>query len=543
MRLYKRSKSIDLTDTISQSFFDADHGYVNVALDRLADLAAELGQDPHICYAEGIIRRDFIGQGEAAYNCFEAALSLDGRYDLAAANAATLAPSESSYRKWAALALELAPTDRGKWELLSVWLDKSRNYSQFMVERAVLDSGQSHFGTAAAYLEIALSLPLFDENEFVDHRRLRAQALRALDEKSGIARSQVDHFIPPEERLSLHEALAELDCAIQVDPADAELWNLRSAWCILLGRYEEAVEAADRAIELRPSQYAKPFHNKARALFEKGDASGALVCAKRAQKEAEAAASVSDVDNAKTLLAEIQSGKEFLGRDGLMQVLRQVGEAMERRAVVYAGTLRSNLEQLYRAFFAGVMIIKPRLSLDHVSAIALLIANCPADASAAVLLRVRGGASGHWTSLVEATCYVVAKGEAVMARDAARVLALLIISEPDLETVVQSYRRYVAAPSIVGTGFAMLKSRVESAMHTLIGTNDAETTPFCVPSREELDEARQGILTRLSGQPFINDSSSFPQRRAGGCLGTLLTIAGVVASSAVQWCSVRRVGP
>ena len=84
MRLYRRSKPIDLNDTIALCDFDADHGRVKLALERLRDLEEEVGADAKISYAEGLLRRDFLGQGKQAYQCFVRAHQLNPQHGLAA---------------------------------------------------------------------------------------------------------------------------------------------------------------------------------------------------------------------------------------------------------------------------------------------------------------------------------------------------------------------------------------------------------------------------------------------------------------------------
>ena len=62
MRLIKKEKA-DKLDSIERCFFDAEHGWITLSLDRLDDLKNEFPSDPQVLYAEALIRKGFLGQG------------------------------------------------------------------------------------------------------------------------------------------------------------------------------------------------------------------------------------------------------------------------------------------------------------------------------------------------------------------------------------------------------------------------------------------------------------------------------------------------
>ena len=70
-------------------------------------------------------------------------------------------------------------------------------------------------------------------------------------------------FFAPDERLTLQDAIADIDKATALDAFDAQLWNHKAAWLCLMDRCEEWIECADKSINLRPNGYAKPYQNKA----------------------------------------------------------------------------------------------------------------------------------------------------------------------------------------------------------------------------------------------------------------------------------------
>ncbi len=73
-------------------YFDAEHGWVHLALDRLADLRREFPNDGQIEYCEALFRKDFLGQGAKAEELFLKALRADRSHKFAAFNSAKYAP-------------------------------------------------------------------------------------------------------------------------------------------------------------------------------------------------------------------------------------------------------------------------------------------------------------------------------------------------------------------------------------------------------------------------------------------------------------------
>ena len=135
-------------------------------------------------------------------------------------------------------------------------------------------------------------------------RRIRAENLRQLDRIAQEQRATLSEAFPPEERLALPEAFAELIKAIALDPYDPILWNLKSGWCYYLGQYSESVESADRAIQLRPHRYSRPWIIKASSLWYLKRDTEALSYAREALKQAEESQGefTDDIDRAHELI-------------------------------------------------------------------------------------------------------------------------------------------------------------------------------------------------------------------------------------------------
>ena len=122
---------------INRCHVEAADGRVSLALERHRQLANEFPEDCHRAYDEGLIRRDYLGQGLIARDLFEKAYELATQSDVtstrwfAACNAANLARDEQEFRRWASIAVTLAPEEHPDHEFYKNQLD-------------ILDSGESY---------------------------------------------------------------------------------------------------------------------------------------------------------------------------------------------------------------------------------------------------------------------------------------------------------------------------------------------------------------------------------------------------------------
>jgi hypothetical protein len=64
---------------IERGFFDADRGCTLAALERITDVRVEFPDDAAAAYSEGILRKDFLGQGLRASELFQLAQQCDPR--------------------------------------------------------------------------------------------------------------------------------------------------------------------------------------------------------------------------------------------------------------------------------------------------------------------------------------------------------------------------------------------------------------------------------------------------------------------------------
>ncbi len=287
-RIYQRSAE-DLQYAIDRCFFDADCGLAFWAIERIKDLLEEFPGNAHVLYAQGLLRRDYLGQGLAAHQFFVRsyeASTLPTQQEtrwFSLCNMIPLSPSEAEFRRWAQVALRDYGQDKDEcrmWAAVIERMDSGEAYHVIIGAEVFRVAQKGQHGLAAALLEIALQDPSLDGHDAFEVRKQRAMSLRALDAAAEKVRQPEQ--TPPAERVMLNEAMLELGRAIEMDEYDATLWNYRSAWSALLLRDEEAIQYADRAIELRPEGYDRPFHNKAVALWRLGRLAEAQETARQA---------------------------------------------------------------------------------------------------------------------------------------------------------------------------------------------------------------------------------------------------------------------
>jgi len=226
MRLTKRSLANDLTDTIDMSNHNADHARVKLAIDRLKDFEMELGENPRIYYAEGLLWSLSLGQGIKAFQCFAKALELDPSYENAAVNAAMYAPNEEEFRIYGDIVSRLSP-DR------KIYIHKKINALSQGIPywKVILSEYEEKKSIISAKIELALASAKLDSEQELNYRRNRFEILRSIDLENQRMRESKGEAFPSDERLALQEALLELEKAIVLDPYDATFWNYKAEWC------------------------------------------------------------------------------------------------------------------------------------------------------------------------------------------------------------------------------------------------------------------------------------------------------------------------
>jgi hypothetical protein len=473
MRLFKRSAN-DKGTAIERAYFDADRGHILLALARMADIREEFPRDAGLEYAEGILRKDFLGQGLRALEQFRLAQKYAPNHLFSAYNAAKYADSENDYRERVAHVRRLAPNDPDLVYFTHVdqALANGQNWGELLTNFVVAAQQQTQNGDCAAVAELAIAAGEWNRSEEIGLRHARCGSLRELDRTEEATRRVRHEDYPPCERIALEEAQAELDRVLELGPSDPKMLNFKSAWLILKRRYEEAIVAADEVLLIQPSGYLKPLTNKAWALFHLGRLGEARDIAKRVMEEAKdlGAEFADDVAKAHGLIESISAAAEKPTDDYL---LTTIAENCIRSAKLTGDEAR-NLWQAKFGDFDLTCAIQSRCARygekwhdDYVTQTAELLHDfCPEWVLSALLelTKVNQAAYAHY---LHAGLYVAAQADGVMRHDACRFIVLVMLCALDPEAIRGSYREAVLAPAVVDERFAALAERMRQELERL----------------------------------------------------------------------------
>jgi tetratricopeptide (TPR) repeat protein len=461
MRLDKRTQN-DKMNTINRCFFDAQHSRVSLALVRLEDLKNEFLNDAQIIYAEGLIRKDYLGQGIKAGDLFRTAYEIDNNHAFAACNATLFARNEQEFFKWAELSMKADPNDKSLIQLVTSTKKNMENgipYGELLLGAAQQHFEAKSFGFSAAFAEIALQTGQIPPDRVANLRRGRAQSLRSLDSEAHHYRETIMEDFPPEERLALHEALEELDRSISLDEYDAELWNLKSAWSIIIGKYEDAVRYADKAINLRPFHYPKPYHNKAAALWKLNRREEALNCAHESLKHAESIKSVADIKMSNNMIKDFSTKRKIPSLSDLEPMIKHILNAAYISSDQEIGQMHNELGFSTRKAFKKLVngVARRGISLGanwnqgYIQIITELLSDLTPETVFKIVLHVSDRSQEIHSYLLHAALYVACHSRGSMQRDASRFLVLTIFGAIEGPAIQKAYREAILIPSATAT--------------------------------------------------------------------------------------------
>lgn len=314
-----------------QSRADAKRGRVGAALQSLADMVhegpANTKIEAEILRHEGLIRRDCLGQGLQSRELFSRAATIDPTNAFAVENALLLARNEAEFREELPHFFDLVPAKDPSRDGVNELIGELQQGVPYWEVLASLASGMEasgYPGSAAALAELVLALGEMPPDKEAGYRRWRAQQLRNAGKLGERTLERTLWRYPPAERLHLFQALEEIERALALDPYDAECWNLKAAWSYMGGRPADAIEAADRAIELRPHGYAKPHINKALTFQGLGRLSDAMACADEACRQAVEAQDPNEHAQALEVRTNLLTGKGPKGPRRAAKVLAAI---------------------------------------------------------------------------------------------------------------------------------------------------------------------------------------------------------------------------
>lgn len=457
MRFYSESPKA-LPYLVERCYFDAEQGRLKLACERLNSYDQQFPDQAAIIYAQGLLRRKYLGQGIASRDLFERSYKLAfpaGAADhvcwLSASNVTMLSPNEEEFRRWAAVTAS-APSPPGVDK--PDYSDFFRNFESSgapywgcLVSYAEVLEKSGDFGSCAATLEVALKAANNSMGDREVHaRRRRAQWIRELDKQHQQQRESGGERFPDDERLALHEALAELDRALTCDPYDAELWNLKSAWYVLLERHESALSAARHAIEIR-EPYAKAHINAGSGLLGLGKLTEARDEFEVAVAQAQAAGDAASDQQAGDLLRSlsIEPSSSWTSVKGQLHAFLEASENNSRAEMERLHSPGFRLEQVISHLVSFSRRIRGPLGAGSVPMLAELLSDFTPETVWGVLTGARKAAPDFADSWLAANLYLVLHCDGAERRDAYRLLVLCMVEAPELEEIRSRYRSAVLA--------------------------------------------------------------------------------------------------
>ncbi|OPX57341.1 MAG: Tetratricopeptide repeat protein [Methanobacterium sp. PtaB.Bin024] len=513
MRFYSKTQE-EKIDCINRCFFETDHGYLFEAMERIKDLGQEF-HDSKVYYAEGVLRRDFLGQGNRARELFEKAYNLDNNHVFALHNILALSVNEDNFRKWAQKILNSSDNEditREDIKKAKYWLNKldsGLDYKEYLMERSIFDINHGNHGSGAATLEIVLTN--YEQSlgtELPMMRRTRAESLRTLDKELEGRRNISVQRIPPNERLVLQEAFYELEKAIQSDEYDPELWNLKSAWAILLGKPENAIDYAEKSIELGIQNYPKPYYNLALAYSKLKKFDESYKFAAKSVSEAKAADSGLDIKMAESFIKDlprIETGFQTynfeLYTNLYMEDVRNFSEKF---------LTQWNLKEKKISAFILNKLDKKSSTSDYINVMAEVLSAFPPEIVFRVNLKIfdNKNVEIHEKCLIS-SLFIATYSTGIQRTDTTKFILMSILAAKNLNIIKSIYRELILAPSAASEGdFSKLNTIISSEINRLgqVGLNELITNQNPITSQEIVQAEKMLKRFELMEEPsdYIN---------------------------------------
>ncbi len=462
--LYATRMPDEARPTIDRCYLDADLGDSQAAIERLTELQAQLSDDPHVLYAAGDVTLRYSGRGREARDLFQRAFDLSLRLGkdstawFAACNATLLQTDTEATRRYADWVTRNAPADNKDRATFQQILGASASFGERIPLAHVLGRSQvyaeaGHPGTAAAILAVADEAEGAEPEEYARSSRLRAGLLRELDKAAENAHEARGLRFIPEDRLALRDAVASIDIFLAHDPYDAEAWNFRSAWCCLLERHMEALEAAQRALDLRPHDYHRPHMNRAVALRALGRVEEAIAAAAEAERVASEAGMSADAVQASNFAAEWRRvPRRRPDHEIVAGIMRGVDGARRVSDRAMSSTRGVSVTSLTALTLEHGRLLGLSALEDFAPFVAQMLADFTPETVFEVMRSVATKDTNVVDGLILGAIHLVIRADDPQKRDASRLLAWFIVAFPTMPAIRAYYRQGFLAPAALPGG-------------------------------------------------------------------------------------------
>jgi hypothetical protein len=527
-------KPQEILGVVNRCYLEAKNGKVALCLTRLQELDCEFPDNPAVAYAEGQIRRDYLGEATDARRLFEKAylLSVSYRHEtetawFAICNLVQLSRDPAEYQKWAAVAFLEKGKDQPECQHYHETLESlevGELLSNYLIGASQAGLKMGQHGLAAALAEIALAgQPELSQLEYSELRKHRSHCLRQLD-------AAAEHFyeargerFPPEERLALHYALEELDQAIALDQYDAKLWNYRSAWCNLLEQYEDCIEAANNAIKLRPHRYPRPYINKAQALWALQRDADALDCAEEGFRQTDGSGLPPETEVlTHILISRYKAGRTRPTLDQLAPIVDQLIKSSQNQSDEEFAQLRNHnvtQESVTNRIIGHLLTVQDNPMKGYVPIMAEVLSCFTPESAACITANLSKRHQSISNYCIVGAMFIAVHANGVHQRDAARYLCLMTMLLSNPTTMKGYYRSIFLTISAAATNEM---SKIEPIVQTefmrinlLLSRLLAEQELI---TDSEKSTAKIEVLSHLEGQLPKAGIETVP---GSGCLGDM----------------------
>jgi tetratricopeptide (TPR) repeat protein len=466
-------------------------------LTRLADLAQIFPEDSELALGEGNVRLEYLGEGLLARERFEKAFQWKQGFAAAAKNVTMLARSAEEFSRWAEIALSLDSSDDNfleKVRLIKASMNEGASYAQVLLHRTTAAAEKQEYGAAASLAELLLIYKdeIRGDGE-LSVRKTRAKCLRELDKNVADRRKALLEYLPPQERLSLGKAVAEMEEIIKLDEFDPEMWNFKSAWCSLLHRFDEADACADRALELRPHGYPKPILNKCDIRLKLKKYEEALALAKRALEIARNSSYKSDIPIAQGIIQRATHPPGPLTEYSLPAYasdFTKAAEGVSEQEIAGHGSINKLAN--------GVLLRLMKSSGRNENSV--IMSELTADFNPETVWRALHVCLTKDPDLFEAgitgMLYAALQPQKSLRRDATRVLSLFILGSGNADAIKKCYRKLALMPAHWDPLLSPLAGMIEQDLRAINPSIPTEVT-------------NQPSITAAEIQQIKNSTSKF----------------------------------